>query len=49
MTINYVIIAVVGLVALAIIIFTIRKNNKEEKKLEETIYEEEVSPDKHKD
>lgn len=49
MNINYVIIAIVGILALALIIFTIRKNNREEKKLEETIYEEDVSPDKHEE
>ncbi|MGY3055472.1 mannose/fructose/N-acetylgalactosamine-specific phosphotransferase system component IIC [Pedobacter sp. UYEF25] len=49
MNIDYVVIAIVGLVALAIILFTIKKNNKEEKKFEGTIYEEEVTKDKHDD
>lgn len=49
MNINYVIIAIVGILALALIIFTIRKNNREEKKFEETMYEEDVLPDKHEE
>lgn len=49
MHINYIIVAVVVLIALAIIIFTIKKNNKDEKNLEETIYDEEVTPNKHDD
>ena len=49
MEIDYIIVAIVGMLALLVIIFTIRKNSKEEKKLEETINEEEIKPDIHRD
>ena len=49
MNINYFVVGIVVVIALALIFFTIRKNNREKKKLEKTIYEEEVSPDKHED
>lgn len=49
MNISYLIVAIVVVVALAVIIFTIKKNNKDEKNFEETIYDEEVKPDKHDD
>ncbi len=49
MEIDYIIVAIVGMLALLVIIFTIRKNSKEEKKLEETIKEEEIKPDIHRD
>lgn len=49
MNIDYFVVGIVVVIVLALILFTIRKNNREKKKLEKTIYEEEVSPAQHED
>ena len=49
MNINYTVVAIVSLVVVLLIIFLIRSNQKDKKKLEKGMNEEEITPEKHKD
>ena len=49
MAINYPIAGAVVLAVILLIIFLIRRNQKDEKKFERDMIDSEVKPDKHKD
>ena len=49
MAINYPIVGAVVLAVILLIIFLIRRNQKDEKKFERDMIDSEIKPDKHKD
>jgi preprotein translocase subunit YajC len=49
MEINYLIIAIVVVIAIWLIIFMIRRNQKDKKNFEKQFAQSELKPDKHQD
>jgi len=49
MDIDYTIVAIVSLLVILLIVFLIRRNQKDKQKLEKEIIEGEMNPEKHKD
>ena len=49
MKINTVVIAIIIISILAVVIFAVKRNRKDQKKLENELNQKELTPDKHKE
>lgn len=49
MEINYLIVGIVVVIAISLLVFMIRRNQKDQKKFEKDFNQSELEPDKHRD